>query len=50
MYGFHNYTELTRLSLVVQLCNKLSNNLGASRSQDLLSAAILSAETVSEVY
>ncbi|KNA19803.1 hypothetical protein SOVF_058140 [Spinacia oleracea] len=33
-----------------QLCNKLSNDLGASRSQELLGAAILSAETVSEVY
>lgn len=33
-----------------ELCNKLSNNLGAARSQELLSAAILSAETVSEVY
>uniref|UniRef100_A0A803KU45 non-specific serine/threonine protein kinase n=1 Tax=Chenopodium quinoa TaxID=63459 RepID=A0A803KU45_CHEQI len=32
-----------------QLCNKLSNDLGASRSQELLSAAILSAETVPEV-
>ncbi|KAL2922306.1 CBL-interacting serine/threonine-protein kinase 1 [Bienertia sinuspersici] len=37
-------------SVYRQLCNKLSSDLGASRREELLSAAMLNAETVSKVY